>query len=85
AAVAGLAALRAGGGALVDVAMAPVARLARGDVRRPEREAEMRAGACYLDDVVVAPPRARRTVGPAAPLGAHTADVMAEIGVRQWD
>jgi hypothetical protein len=85
AAVAGLAALRNGRGALIDVPMASVARLARGDDRRPEREAVQRDGRWLLDDVPVAAPRARRSPGPAAPFGAHTELVMSEIGARRWD
>jgi CoA-transferase family III len=85
AAVAALAALQTGRGALVDVAMASVARLARGHDRSEEREAESRAGKWYLDGAEVAQPRSRRPPGSAAALGADTARVMSDIGVRGWD
>jgi crotonobetainyl-CoA:carnitine CoA-transferase CaiB-like acyl-CoA transferase len=85
AARAALTALRSGGGSLVDVPMAAVTRLARGNERAAERAAELRDGRWFLDGVAVAPPRARSPVGPAAAFGAHTAKVMGEIGVERWD
>jgi hypothetical protein len=85
AAVAALAAVRAGTGALLYVDMASVARRARGERRSPEREAELRGSEWFLDDVRVEAPRARPRSGRAAPLGADTARVMAAIGVRRWD
>jgi hypothetical protein len=85
AARAALGALCAGRGLLLDVPMAAVTRLARGDERAVERAAEPHDGHWLLDDVPVAPPRARSTLGPAAPYGAHTAQVMDEIGVGRWD
>ena len=85
AARAALGALSTGGGILLDVPMAAVSRLARGDDRAPERAAERRDGRWLLDDVAVAPPRARTRRGPAANHGADTAHVMDEIGVGQWD
>jgi CoA-transferase family III len=85
AAVGGLAALARGRGALIDVAMASTARLARGEARRPERTAERRAGRWFVDDVAVERPRARRVNGSAAAFGSDTEGVMAEIGVKRWD
>jgi hypothetical protein len=85
AARAALLALRSHGGSLVDVPMAAVTCLARGAERAEERAAEVRDGEWFLDGVAVAPPRARSPVGSAAPLGAHTAKVMGEIGVARWD
>jgi crotonobetainyl-CoA:carnitine CoA-transferase CaiB-like acyl-CoA transferase len=80
-----LGALGAGEGTLIDVPMAGVTRLARGAERAVERPAELHAGRWFLDDVPVAPPRARAPVGSAAAYGAHTAAVMDEIGVARWD
>jgi crotonobetainyl-CoA:carnitine CoA-transferase CaiB-like acyl-CoA transferase len=85
AAVAALAALETGRGALVDVAMASVARLARGGHRAVERVAERRVGGWYLDGMEVARPHGRTPLGPAPALGADTATVMTDIGVRRWD
>jgi hypothetical protein len=80
-----LGALCTGDGILLDVPMAAVTRLARGDERAGERRAEPHNGDWFLDDVRVAPPRARSPVGPAAQYGSHTATVMGEIGVARWD
>ena len=84
AARAALGALVAGGGVLLDVAMAAVTRLARGDERDEERAAQLHDGRWLLGDIPVAPPRARSAVGPAAALGADTAHVMDGIGVERW-
>jgi crotonobetainyl-CoA:carnitine CoA-transferase CaiB-like acyl-CoA transferase len=80
-----LVALRSHAGSLVDVPMVAVARLARGNERAIERAAELRDGLSFLDEVAVAPPRARAPAGQAATLGAHTAKVMGELGVARWD
>ena len=80
-----LIALRSNRGSLIDVPMAAVARVARGNARAREEEAEFGDGQWVLDGIAVAPPRARTPVGPAATFGAHTAKVMGEIGVVRWD
>ena len=85
AARAALVALRANGGSLVDVPMAAVTRLARGNERAAERAAELRDGQPFLDGAAVTPPHTRSPVGRAAPCGAHTAKAMGEIGVARWD
>lgn len=85
AAVGGLAALARGRGALIDVAMASTARLARGEARRHERTAERRAGRWFVDEVAVERPRARHVKGPAASFGSDTEGVMTELGVKRWD
>jgi hypothetical protein len=85
AARAALGALRFGGGSLLDVPLAAVARFARGDERAGERAGELRDGRWFLDDIAVAPPRSRPVVGPAASHGWHTRQVMGEIGVARWD
>jgi hypothetical protein len=85
AARAALGAIRAGGGTLLDVPMAAVSRLARRDERVGERAAGLHDGHWILDDIPVAPPRARPPVGRAAAPGADTAQVMGEVGVARWD
>jgi crotonobetainyl-CoA:carnitine CoA-transferase CaiB-like acyl-CoA transferase len=62
-----------GGAWLLDVALARVAATASQGIRCP---------AADLADVTVARPRARTSDGRAAPLGAHTAEVLADVGAR---
>jgi crotonobetainyl-CoA:carnitine CoA-transferase CaiB-like acyl-CoA transferase len=65
------AAIAQGGAWLLDVALARVAATAAHGMHCPATE---------LAGDIVARPRARRSEGPAAPLGAHTAEVLAEVG-----
>jgi crotonobetainyl-CoA:carnitine CoA-transferase CaiB-like acyl-CoA transferase len=84
AAVATLVALNRGGGRFVDIPMAAVARAAWTRDRTPECLAVQRGTEWLLDGIPVAPPRARIPAAAAAPFGAHTESIMAEIGVRRW-
>ncbi|MDQ1384477.1 MAG: hypothetical protein QOG65_1856 [Actinomycetota bacterium] len=80
-----LGAVGAGRGIMLDVPMAAVSRLARAGERAVERGAQLHEGRWFVDDIPVAPPRARPFHGRAAAHGAHTAQVMGEIGVARWD
>jgi hypothetical protein len=63
-------ALAAGGSWLLDVALSRVAAEAARGLERP---------AAVLDEQLVARPRVRPVTGPAAPLGAHTDMVLAQV------
>jgi hypothetical protein len=87
AAVAALAYLRAGEGALLELALRDVTAhcLALGDAREGAR-VEARGGGFEVvaegGRAPVAPPRATFPGGAARPLGADTAGVLAELGIR---
>jgi CoA-transferase family III len=76
AAAACLDALAVGGRWLVDVAMAGVAASLAGPTLGPDPDSPV---AGPVDEV--APPRARAAAAPGPALGAHTADVLAGLGV----
>ncbi len=89
AAVAALAAHRAGGGQLIDIALARVARHAHAEpVDTAPRSVEANADAAQGfvaridgEEIEIASPRARSCVGHAASLGADNAQVLREWGV----
>jgi hypothetical protein len=84
AAAAAVAALRAGHGCLLDVSMRDVAARAAslpGDDARVVRRDDAWWVEVGDETVAVAPPRARRAAAQAAALGAHTSQVLAELGL----
>lgn len=83
AAAAAVGALEAGGGMLVDVALREAAAfVARADPipGRGRRELSGGEGTWFWRDRPLTQPCARPRAGPAAPLGAHTAAILAELG-----
>lgn len=82
AAAAALQALAAGGGMMVDVALREAAALVAAGDPVPEDgwgEARGGEGAWRWADAPLAPASARPAAGPAAPIGAHTEAVLAEL------